>query len=331
MPGLGQKDSYIGDEAQSKRCILTLKHPMEHGIVTDWDDMIKIWHHAFHNELRVDPEEFPILLTEAPLSPKAMREKMTQIIFEKFKSPAMYIANQAVLSLFSSGRTTGFVVQSGDGVSHTVPIYQTYALPHATLPLEIAGGNLTDYLVSMLNDRGCSFTTTSELEIVKDIKEKLCYVAFDFESEQRTAVSRSLEKNYELPDGQLITIGKERFQCPEAMFQPYVLDVDSAGIHENTYNSIMKCDEDLRNDLLANIVLSGGSTMFPGFAERIQKEIAALVPPDKTIKIIAPPERKYSAWIGGSILASLSTFQQMWISKQEYDESGPSIVHKKCF
>ena len=246
---------------------------MEHGIVTDWDDMIEIWHNAFHNELRVDPEEFPILLTEAPLNPKAMRGKMTQIIFQKFKSPAMYIANQAVLSLFSSGRTTGIVVQSGDGVSHTVPIYETYALPHATLPLEIAGGNLTDYLASMLNDRGYSFTTTSELEIVRDIKEKLCYVPFDFESKGRTE-----EKLYELPDGQVITIGNERLRCPEATFQPYLLGLDSAGIHEMTYNSIMKCDDDIREDLWTNIFLSGGSTMFPGFAERMQKELVALAP-----------------------------------------------------
>ncbi|ELR21176.1 Actin1 [Acanthamoeba castellanii str. Neff] len=139
------------------------------------------------------------------------------------------------------------------------------------------------------------------------------------------------EQSYELPDGQVITIGNERFRAPEALFQPSFLGMESAGIHETTYNSIMKCDVDIRKDLYGNVVLSGGTTMFPGIADRMQKELTALAPSTMKIKIIAPPERKYSVWIGGSILASLSTFQQMWISKEEYDESGPSIVHRKCF
>jgi actin len=294
--------------------------------------MEKIWHHTFYNELRVDPAEHPVLHTEAPLNPKVNREKMIQLQFETFNVPSFYVGIQAVLSLYSSGRTTGIVFDAGDAVSHAVPIYERHSLPHAILRLNLAGRDLTAWLQKILNERGYTFTTSAEREIVRDVKEKLAYVALDFDAEmQKAATTSDLTGSYNVFDVEEIVIANERFRCPELLFKPHFNGFDCDGIDQTLFDSIMKCDIDVRKELYANIVLSGGTTMFTGLPERIEKEIIRLAPPTVKVKVVAPPGRKYAAWIGGSILASLPTFPQMVITRGEYKDAGPGIVHRKCF
>jgi len=326
-----QKSDYIGDEAMAKKGILKVTYPIEHGIITNWDDMEKIWHHTFYNELRVAPEEHNVMLTEAPLNPKVNREKMTQIMFETFNVPGMFVSIQAVLSLYSSGRTTGMVLDSGDGVSHTVPIWEGYCIPHAVKRINLAGRDLTQYMQKILMESGYNFKTSAELEIVRKMKEKLAYVAIDYKAELKKAESSTeIERNYTLPDGQIVTVGNQRFRCGEVLFNPSMIGLEQEGVDSLTYETIQKCEIDIRKDMYSNIVLSGGTTCIDGLAERLEKEVVLKAPSTITTKIVASDERKYSVWIGGSILGSLSSFDDMWVTKKEYDEAGPSIVHRKC-
>eukprot|EP00930_Biecheleria_cincta_P052686 TRINITY_DN3797_c0_g1_i2.p1 TRINITY_DN3797_c0_g1~~TRINITY_DN3797_c0_g1_i2.p1 ORF type:complete len:1298 (+),score=257.87 TRINITY_DN3797_c0_g1_i2:313-3894(+) len=330
MVGMDQKDAYVGDEAQSKRGVLTLRYPIEHGIVINWDDMQILWHHAFYNELRVAPEEHPVLLGVPANNPKANAERMVQIMFETFNVPAVYVEMTPVLSLYASGRTTGVAVTIGDGSVSSVAVYEGYALPHASHSSNFGGRDLTGFAMKILTERGYCFTTTAERDIVRDVKEKLCYVALDFDEEMKSCVSCDQGKNYELPDGQIITVGNECFRVPEVLFAPCMAGIDEPGLQDMVFQTIMACDVDIRKDLFSNVVVSGGSSCFSGIAERLQKELQSMGPSTMCVKVVSPPERKYSAWIGGSILSSLSTFQQMWITKEEYEEIGPGVVHKKC-
>ena len=330
--GADDLDVYVGYKAVAKRGVLDLACPIEHGIVTSWDAMERIWHHIFYNELRVAPDEHPVLLTEPPLNPKANREKMTKIMFETFSVPSMYATMPAVLSMYASGSITGVALDLGHGVSHAVPIYEGYALPHAIIRSDVAGCDHTDYMIKLMQESGYSFVTTAEREVVRHIKETLTYVALDFDAEMKKYEESSEgEKMYELPDGRTLKVANQRFRCPEVLFDPSLIGKEAAGVHETTYNTIMKCDVDIRKDLYGNIVMSGGSTMYPGIQARLTKEMVALAPPTMKIKVVAPPERKYSVWIGGSILSSLATFQSMWITKEEFEDAGPGIVHRKCF
>ncbi|KAI8830201.1 actin-like protein [Chytriomyces cf. hyalinus JEL632] len=327
MAGAVEGDAFIGSRAQELRGLLRVKYPMEHGIVTDWADMERVWHHVYTEELKTLSEEHPVLLTEAPLNPRKNREIMAEIFFETFNVPAMYISIQAVLSLYASGRTTGIVLDSGDGVTHTVPVYEGFALPHAIRRIDVAGRDITEALQLHLRKSGVNlWGTSAEKEAARVVKESCCYVAGNPGREEKENVGRFEE--FVLPDGNVVKLGAERFRAPEILFSPDLMGSESPGVHQIVVDAINKADMDLRKSLFSNIVLSGGTTIMKGFPDRLLNEVKKLALKDVKIKISAPPERKYSTWIGGSILASLSTFKKMWLSADQYQEDPESVIRK---
>jgi actin-related protein len=333
MQGVMQKSEYIGDEAMAKKSVLNLSYPIAAGIVESWEDMEKVWHHTFYNELRVDPAEaVGVLLTEAPRNPKQNREKMTSIMFETFQAKNVYVALQAVMSLYAAGRTTGLVCDSGDDFSHTTPVFEGYSIPHAVEKTEIAGRILTEYMQRLLLKNGESLTSSAELEIVRDIKEKLCYVAENYEAQHKAAQTSSDEdKAYVMPDKRVITIpATVRMTCPELLFKPTLNGKSCNSIQDLTWKSIQSSDVDVRKDLCKNIILSGGTTMYAGLPERLKNEIVSLAPAGAEIRVIAAADRKYAVWKGASTLASLSTFASSWVSAEDYQENGAAVVHRKC-
>lgn len=329
MEGALEGDLFLGPDAEEHRGLLTIRYPMEHGIVRDWDDMERIWQYIYSkDQLQTFSEEHPVLLTEAPLNPRKNREKAAEIFFETFNVPALYMSMQAVLSLYASGRTTGVVLDVGDGVAHAVPIYEGYAMPHSVMRVDVAGRDVTRYLRLLLRKEGYDFHTSAELEIVRTIKEKACYLSINPLKEESMETEKA---QYMLPDGSSIEIGPARYRAPEVLFKPDLIGEECEGIHQILTFSIQKSDMDLRRTLFSNIVLSGGSTLFKGFGDRLLSEVKKQAPKDIKIRISAPQERLYSTWIGGSILAGLDSFKKMWISKREYNEEGAKAVHRKTF
>lgn len=274
-----EKEIYVGEEAQLRRGTLRLDYPLEHGNVGLWEVMERVWRYTFEDKLGVSPEEHPVLLSIPPLAPKANREKMATLMFEIYSVPALSIQNQAVMSLYSEGRLDGLVVESGEGVTAVTPIYEGIDLPHATRRLSIAGRELTDYLMTLLSKDGRHFHTPAQREFVRGMKEELCYVALDYAAEAKKAKdSDEVEKEFEMPDGTTLTLSTERFRCPEPLFQPQLLELDEPGLAEQAARAIAACPAEIRSDMYRNVTLCGGTTLCPGFPERLQKELEKVAP-----------------------------------------------------
>lgn len=331
MAGAAEGDIFVGSKANELRGILKLNYPTRSGVINDWKDMLNVWQYTY-NELNIVQDQHPVLLTEAPLNPRSNRGKAAEIFFETFNVPALYVQVQAILSLYASGRTTGVVLDSGDGVTNAVPVYEGFAMPHAVQRIDVAGRDVTEYLQLLLRKSGHNFNTSAEMEVVKDIKEKIGYVAWNSDQiEKEDADEIEPEVPYKLPDGNVIQIGAEKFRAPEVLFNPSLIGQEYVGIHQCLLNSISKCDMDIRRTMFSDIILAGGSTMFDGLGNRLLSEVRKLAPRDTKIKIWAPPKREMSTWLGGSILASLATFKKMFVTQKEYKEGGKNAIYRKTF
>ncbi|KAK3786090.1 hypothetical protein RRG08_045477 [Elysia crispata] len=328
-------NNYIGDEAQDKRELLTLNYPMEHGIVVNWDNMEKIWNHMFHSELRISPPDHPMLFSEPPFNPKGNREKLIQVMFETYQVPAFHLAFEAALCLMSLGRNCGTILNIGDGCTYVASFWESYTPLHSVKRHDFGGKDLTRYLQHLLYKKGYSFTTSSELEIVREIKEQLCSLTPHKNSQTILEPTLGREKKFKLPDGTNVTIDQEQHACPETLFVPDgVFNRSRESIADMVHNSVMACELSTRRDIYNSILLCGGSTFFPGLRERLHAELVERKcwgnEASVRIRVIDTPERKYHVWIGGSIQASLSTFMRCWITKKEYEEYGPQILLRKC-
>mgnify|MGYP001081615977 CR=1 FL=1 len=332
MVGVGLKSFYVGDEAEAYRGIQTLSRPVQHGQITNWDNMERLLHHSFYNELRIAPEEHPILFSVPVMNSLMNQEKYAQVLFETFAAPACAGVLAPVLSLYASGRGTGIVVEIGGGVTQIVPIYESKIIDEAIIRKDFGGDDLTNYMARMLTERsaGTASLTSGQVMDVEKLKTLCCYVAADYDQEiNEFAATSGKDMVYAFSDGSQHKVGAERIRTGEALFKPALVGSEMPGVHKMLYESVLKCPMDTRRDFYGNFIVSGGTTLMNGFADRLQAEMVKLVPSTMRSKVVAPPERKYSTWIGGSIIASLSTFQAKWFSKSEYDEEGPSGIHKR--
>ncbi|XP_065919822.1 actin-related protein 2 [Dysidea avara] len=339
--GIEVKDLMVGDEASQLRSMLEVNYPMENGVVRNWEDMKSVWDYTFNEKLKEDPRQCKVMLTEPPMNPMKNREKMVELMFEQYQFEGVYIAIQAVLTLYAQGLLTGIVIDSGDGVTHICPVYEGFSLPHLTRRLDIAGRDITKYLIKLLLLRGYAFNHSADFETVRMMKEKLCYVGYNIEQEQRLARETTvLVESYTLPDGRVVKLGGERFEAPEALFQPHLIGVEGVGVAELLFNTIQAADIDTRSEFYKHIVLSGGSTMYPGLPSRLEREVKQLylerVLRGDTgklskfkIRIEDPPRRKHMVFLGGAVLADImKDKEEFWMTRKEYQEKGIKVIEK---
>lgn len=336
------KDVMRGDETNEIGHLLEMKYPIANGVIRDMDEMCLLWDYTFHEKMAIDPKNHDLMLSEIPMFSNRHRSKVYEVMFERYGFQSIQSAAQGILSLYSNGLDTGVAVECGEGVIHCTPIFEGYEVPKANKRVDIGGRNITEFLVRLMQRRGYSFNKSSDFETVRVMKEMFCYAACDPLLEKTLALeTTTLEKTFTLPDGSLCRIGQERFEATEALFQPHLMGVESEGLSHQVWNCIQAADVDLRARLYEHVVLSGGSTMFPGLSSRLERDmkeffVERAVRGDRSklgrfkLRIEDSPRRKYMVYLGASTLAILKdSTPDSWMTKQEWEESGESGVRAR--
>jgi actin-related protein 3 len=351
-------DYFIGAEGVEKRDDYDIDYPIRHGIVDNWDNMERYWARCIYQYMCCDPEEHFMLLTEPPMNSPENREYTAEIMFETFNVPGLYIAVQAVLALCASllnksdasgktGGVTGTVIDSGDGVTHVIPVFEGYPIGSCIKHIPLAGRDVTNFLVQMFRDRGEKIPPEAALDVARKIKEAYCYVCPDLVKEYlkydtdpekfRTYKGKTKKTNKEYT----VDIGYERFLGPEIFFSPEIFSPDWTEPLPNLVDAtIQNCPIDTRRGLFKYITLSGGTTMFKRFTKRLERDIKRKTKaryeytkakyPNMDVKptevnVITHPFQRFAVWFGGSMLASQAEFVSFFHTKAEYEEKGPSI------
>jgi len=360
-----------------------LVYPCKNGVISgsqNMEHMRCLWDQMYKDKrIDIPKQDHPVLLTEAVNNPIRNRVETAKIFFEQFNVPALYFAPAPVISLYAANRTTGCILDCGHGLSSVVPVCEGFAIPHAIQRIDLGGDEITKYFSHLLRKSGCKLNrTSSELEIVRKIKEEECELQVikpsgiggigamanargmarggtaggDDDSKNNAdyqyinddlnlgdgasggivgAASASNAPKYELPDGTVLSIGSARYRAPEILFNPSIIGAEYGGIQDCIYDCINKCDLDLRRSLYKEIVLTGGTTQTKNFGRRLVTELQDKVAKKAKIKVYAPMNRNFIAWIGGSLLATLVGFRPMWVTKADHDECGASILFRKSF
>lgn len=340
------KEIMIGDEVIPYKSLLDLSYPIEEGKIKNLDDLEKLWEYAINNKLKIDDtSDKKVLITEAPLNPIDNKIKMCQILFEKLGVAAANIEVQAKCSLFCEGLDTGIVLDSGDGVTHCIPIVDGTLFNHSMERLNLSGRDITKYLIRLLQKKGYNFNSSAHFELVREIKEKFCFVSNDIKGDRQLELNSSYFNSYYLlPDGRRLNLSSEKFEAPELLFNPELDGKDFEGIQDITFRAINSCPIDTRARLYGSMVLSGGSTLFPGFTSRLENEIKELYKKEKlkhaeekkikiSINAIDSPRRKYSVFIGAAIIGKYYNTPESddyWITNAEWLEKGESVADKEA-
>jgi actin len=317
----------FGDDALQQAGKVTLSFPVSRGVVEHWDHAEQLLHHCITECGVEDIEAASIIVAAPPFNSRECTEHFAQTCMESLNMSKIAIVETGLCALYASGRTTGIVLDSGEGVTTATPVYDSTVLLRSVNRLNWGGADVTDHLRRLLYERGFSFSSAVDEWQVRLIKEGLGYVAENYAAELEKP-PEELAKEFELPDGQSVEVGAERFRCAEILFAPGIVHQEHPSASAFVAGTIKSCDIHLRKDLSSNIVLSGGNTMFEGFRTRLQQEVAAHFPGMfGSVSVVAAPDRTNLVWAGGAVIASLDSFDAQWVTRDVYEDHGPTIVH----